>query len=103
MSYDALVADCPSQDRLRQLLDGELRGEDFALLETHVETCSNCQTLLARLSDGALTDHWRVLLAQHEASVEETCDFLIPAKPTAPPPGIVPLLPGGRLGNYQVE
>ena len=47
---------CPNQQDLISLLEGELNECDQALCETHIESCEYCQSQLAHLSNG--TDAW---------------------------------------------
>ncbi|MCA9152519.1 MAG: protein kinase, partial [Planctomycetales bacterium] len=47
---------CPTQDRLRQFIDGQLSDDDFASLDQHVEMCSSCQATLERLTGGSAVD-----------------------------------------------
>ena len=58
MPLGELVANCPSQDKLRQLLSGELKSDDSQSLELHVETCAVCQETIAILSGGGQTQAW---------------------------------------------
>src|SRR5438105_13966801 len=48
MQLGELVHNCPSQDKLRQLLSGELKSDDSQSLEFLVSTCnsSDCESSL---------------------------------------------------------
>jgi WD40 repeat protein len=46
---------CPSSDLLRQLLADRLSGPEAAAVETHVETCADCQQVLEQLTGRAAT------------------------------------------------
>src|SRR5262245_10752371 len=102
MTQQAALATCPSQERLRQLLSGELVGNDFALVETHIESCTECQSALARLSDGTITGHWRPVHVEVSTSHGDTTkDFLDGAKQRQPLLDDVTPTPD-RLGDYEI-
>src|SRR5436309_2600935 len=103
MSNDLLLAPCPSEDRLRQLLSDQLEGPDYAAIETHLETCTVCQAIIARLSDGGMTADWQRVVDGENTADGITQDFLERAKHVPGPAADVLFPPGHRLGPYQID
>src|SRR5262245_20959876 len=101
-------SNCPSGEQLRQLLAGHLDVDAVALIETHVESCESCQTMLESLSDGSQTIDWRKSI-QGDADTA-TCEFLARVKERAPASDAViefPLPPTaeaplGRVASYEI-
>ncbi len=122
---------CPPPDRLRHLLDDELSAADQRALQTHLESCPECQQALERLAAaGPSWDRAARLLASLDEptgpalqevveQLEATAFTSTPPAPLAgaetqaePRPGAVdefaflepPTEPGqlGRLGHYAI-
>jgi WD40 repeat protein/serine/threonine protein kinase len=85
------MSGCPSQERLMQLLRGELAKAEYAAVETHVETCADCQEALERLGEGPEEGEWRQRVPEPPAPLPEI---------TLPPP----TAPGfiGRVAEFDI-
>jgi eukaryotic-like serine/threonine-protein kinase len=51
--------DHPTQESLMQLLRGELGASEYPAVESHLESCADCQATLDRLSEAPEEDEWR--------------------------------------------
>ena len=57
---------CPSDDDLRRMLNGELVQASEALIESHVSDCTICEKRLERLSDSEQMRRWKKLLGDSD-------------------------------------
>src|SRR5262245_58043893 len=55
---------CPPRSELHRLFTGDLKPDIAAQFDRHIESCVNCQILLAQLTESADADRWRQLLAE---------------------------------------
>jgi CHAT domain-containing protein/tetratricopeptide (TPR) repeat protein/tRNA A-37 threonylcarbamoyl transferase component Bud32 len=106
---------CPSPNFLERLLAEQLIGQERDSIETHIETCANCQTRLETM----LSSSYRRAAAEKRdpAAPEPAAEFLHRLKQWAPlssagMPGFQsaslpsspsgPWQPGRRLGQYEI-
>lgn len=64
---DAIVS-CPTADELRQLIDESISAERQAELQSHLESCDACQTLLSSLVAGG--ESWEAAVAHLKDQVD---------------------------------
>ncbi len=96
---------CPSEDRLRALVNGSLAELEAAAVEEHLLACRVCEQQLQRLTDTPTLDHWRQLLAEppQEQSPQTPRDDGAEATGAwTPAEGAVPQLPE-RIGRFTVR
>src|SRR4051812_41915162 len=98
MNESILIADCPSQEMLRELLSGKLAGDDFAAIDTHIKSCTACQAALHRLSDGAQTNEWQQAAEAGDTTSGSTRPLLNRVKHLPPNAPDVVLPAGRRVG-----
>jgi serine/threonine protein kinase/tetratricopeptide (TPR) repeat protein len=85
------MSGCPTQERLMQLLRGELAGAEYPEVEAHVETCADCRGALERLGEGPEEGEWRQRVLEPPAPLPEI---------TLPPPTALGSI--GRLAEFDI-
>ncbi|MDB4778000.1 serine/threonine-protein kinase [bacterium] len=87
MTKEHSNSDCPSEEKLARLLSGEMPPERESVIESHVMTCTVCESRLAKLSDTEHLQRWRKLLSDQiedsPASPGESASVRIPAESVA--------------------
>lgn len=63
MTKEQSNLNCPSEEDLASLLDGKIAPEKESLIDTHVTSCSLCESKLAKISDSEHLQRWRKLLS----------------------------------------
>jgi serine/threonine protein kinase/WD40 repeat protein len=104
------VTNCPTDDRLRQFLDGQNAGEG-GRIAAHVEDCPDCQGRLDRLVAAGLDPSWARMAAGRPAegtldpTFLESLRSLVPraaVAPERPPPPAPDEPPPIRLGAFEI-
>jgi eukaryotic-like serine/threonine-protein kinase len=89
--------DCPEENAIVDFVRGALPAEQRAAVESHVDRCQSCATVLAGLA--RLTT--RRGGATHAASADDT--WFADASEAAAPHRPTALAPGARLGRYELR
>jgi len=58
------MSDCPSEERLPNLLVETMTDQEKAALEGHLASCARCQERLQQLTDDPIVEYWRRLQAE---------------------------------------
>src|SRR5206468_294132 len=66
-----IMASCPSNEKLRNLLADALSAAEGHVVARHVEGCSSCQAELCRLTGIPDTERWRRAERPHRGSGAE--------------------------------